>query len=96
MLGQTADQARQGNRLERRFWAWDDADYRIVQVIAFAADEHEPKDGYYWVPELGFSGGYGVSLFDTRADAAWAAYKQISGQIGRLERLRANIDAPED
>jgi hypothetical protein len=93
MFGQSIERARAEGRYERQFWSWSSDDYRIVPVSAFAADDKEPTDGYYWVPQLGFSGGYGYHLFDTRQDAARAAFASISKQIQQLEALRMNIDA---
>lgn len=90
--GQSLDQARSNGRLERRFWSWSDENYQIVEVSAFAADENPPKDGYWWVPQLGFSGSERFHLFTTKRDAARAAYALISTQIQRLEALRDNID----
>jgi hypothetical protein len=91
--GQSVEEAREHNRLERRFWSWSDDDYVLVEVSAFAADGHAPKDGYWWVPQLGFSGGEGHHLFPTKFQAAMAAERKINKQIKRLEMLRGNIDA---
>jgi hypothetical protein len=93
LLGQSVEQARASKREEGRFWSWSDDDYRIVEVSAFAGPT-STQDGYWWVPELGFSGGEGYHLFKTKVEAARAAYTKISKDITRLERLRANIDAP--
>jgi hypothetical protein len=62
-----------------------------VEVSAFAADGKPPSDDYWWVPQLGFNGGYGLHLFDTREAAMIAAHKKIETQIDALMRLRANI-----
>jgi hypothetical protein len=92
MFGQTAEQARVCGREERRFWSWSDDDYVIREVSAFAGpNTHE--DHYWWIPELGFSGGEGYHLFTTKHLAAAHADRKISQQIARLEALRANISA---
>jgi hypothetical protein len=92
MLGQTAEQARAGGRRERRFWSWTEDDYVIREVTAFGGPNTE-QDGYWWVPELGFSGGEGYHLFATKRLAAQHADRKICQEIVRLERLRANISA---
>jgi hypothetical protein len=89
LLGPNVDQARSSGRTERRFWSWSEDDYRIVQVSGFDTG----NEGYWWVPELGYSMGEGYHLFETKAEAARAAYAKISKQIARLEELKANIDA---
>lgn len=90
--GQSIDKARESDRLERRFWSWSDDDYKIIEVSAFAAGAHPPKDGYWWVPQLGFSGGEGHHLFPSKFQAAMAAERKIRKQIAQLEQLRSNID----
>jgi hypothetical protein len=92
MLGQTTEQARESGRRERRFWSWSSDDYIIREVTAFAGPNTE-QDGYWWVPELGFSGGEGYHLFTTKFLAAAHADRKIMQEIARLERLRANITA---
>lgn len=90
MLGQSAEQARASGRRERRFWSWSDDDYVIREVTAFAGPSTE-QDGYWWVPQLGFSGGEGFHLFPTKSEAATAATRKIGDEIDRLQRLRSNI-----
>lgn len=88
--GQSIEQARADGREERRFWSWDESDYRIVEVSGFAGpNSHE--DGYWWVPELGASMCVGHHLFPTQQEASSAASAKLTDRISSLEALRANI-----
>ena len=90
--GQSVEKARAEGRTERRFWSWSEDNYRIVEVSAFAGPNSE-SDGYWWVPELGFSGSVKHHLFTSRQDAARAALEQINKKAAEIDRLKQNIDA---
>jgi hypothetical protein len=92
MLGQTAEKARANGREERRFWAWSEDDYTIREVTAFAGPNTD-ADGYWWVPELGYSLSSSHHLFSTKYLAADHAYRKITKEIDRLLALREHIDA---
>lgn len=94
LLGQTKEQARANGREERRFWSWSKDDYVIREVSAFASPSTN-QDGYWWVPELGYSLSVNHHLFGTKRLAADAAYRSITAEIDRLVALRENITSSD-
>lgn len=87
MFHTSAAQARAAGRMERRFWGWEDYSYEIMEASGFSTS----NDGYWWVPDLGFSGKEGIHLFDSKEEAKQAALRKVNAEIARLEGSRENI-----
>lgn len=89
MFQTSAEQARADGRLERKFWAINDENdiYRVVHVSGFST----PNDGYWWVPELGYSMSEGNHLFIARWDAVAKAVRLIDLKMEKLVASRADL-----